>query len=103
MWQKLGETGRLLAMRLREHGHNIKERLLEKSKLSQLAYEEGHRVSWDEARILEIESNNRYRKCKESTLMACLPNPISLLSLDISPTWIPLISNDITNSQRRSV
>jgi hypothetical protein len=36
--------------------------LIEKSKLAQHAYEEGHRVSWDEARILEIESNSRYRK-----------------------------------------
>jgi hypothetical protein len=29
--------------------------LLEKSKLAQHAYEEGHRVGWDDARILEIE------------------------------------------------
>jgi hypothetical protein len=28
--------------------------LLEKSKLAQHAYEEDHRVIWDEARILEI-------------------------------------------------
>jgi hypothetical protein len=32
-----------------------------KSKLSQQAYED-HRVSWDETRALEIESNSRYRK-----------------------------------------
>jgi hypothetical protein len=29
--------------------------LLEKPKLSQHAYEEGHRIDWDEARVLEIE------------------------------------------------
>jgi hypothetical protein len=40
--------------------------LLEKSKLAQHAYEEGHWVGWDEARILEIESNSRYRKYKEN-------------------------------------
>jgi hypothetical protein len=33
--------------------------LPEKSKLAQHAYEEGHTIGWDEARILEIESNNR--------------------------------------------
>jgi predicted GIY-YIG superfamily endonuclease len=43
----IGKTGRPLAMRLREHRYNLKE---------------GHRVSRDETRILEIESNSRYRK-----------------------------------------
>jgi hypothetical protein len=97
----IGETGRPLAMRLHEHRHNLKEGLLEKSKLPQLAYEEGHRVGWDEARILEIESNSRYRKYKESAHLACLTHPIRQPSLDISPIWIPLISNEVTNSQRR--
>jgi hypothetical protein len=54
-----GGTGRPLALRLHEHKHNLREGLLGKSKH---AYEEGHRVGWDEARILEIESNSRYRK-----------------------------------------
>jgi predicted GIY-YIG superfamily endonuclease len=56
----IGETGRSLAVRLREHRHNLKEGLLEKSKLAQQAYEEGQNVGWDEARILEIKSNSRY-------------------------------------------
>jgi hypothetical protein len=42
----IGETGRPLAMRLREHRHNLKEGLLEKSKQAQHAYEEGHTVAW---------------------------------------------------------
>jgi hypothetical protein len=33
--------------------------LLEKSKLAQHAYEEGHRVGWDDARVLEIESKSK--------------------------------------------
>jgi hypothetical protein len=45
---------------------------------------------WDEARVLEVESNSRYRKYKESAHMACSVNPISQPSLDISPIWIPL-------------
>jgi hypothetical protein len=49
-------------VRLREHKHNLRKGILEKSKLAQHAYEEGHRVGWDEARILEIESNSRYRR-----------------------------------------
>jgi hypothetical protein len=90
MWQKLhGDTGRQIVVRLREHRHNLREGLLEKSKWPQHAYEEGHRVAWDETRILEIESNSRYREYKESAHMACLTNPISQSSLDIPPMWIP--------------
>jgi hypothetical protein len=94
------ETCRPLAVRFREHRHSVKEGLLVKSKFSPHAYEEGHRVGCDEARILEIESNSWYRKYKESAHMA---NLISQPGVDISPIWIPLISNEFTNSQRRSV
>jgi hypothetical protein len=85
-----GKTGRPLAMWLHEHWHNLKRGLLEKSKLAHYTYEEGHRVGWDEARILEIESNSRYRKYKESAHMACLTNLISHPCLDISPSRSPL-------------
>jgi AraC-like DNA-binding protein len=56
------ETGRPLAVWVLEHRHNLKEGLLEKSKLAQHAYKEGHMVVWAEARILQIESNSRHRK-----------------------------------------
>jgi hypothetical protein len=35
--------------------------------------------------------------------MACLKNLISQPSLDISPVWISLISNEVINPQRRTV
>lgn len=76
--------------------------LVDKSKLGQHAYEEAHRVVWDEAMILKIQRNNRYRKYmlhKELAHMACLTNLIRLPSLDISPIWISLISNEVTNSK----
>jgi hypothetical protein len=89
MWQKLYWQNRPLAVQLHEHRHNLWEGLLEKLKLAQHAYEEGHTVGWDEARILEIESNSKYSKYKELAHMTCLNNPISQPSLDISPIWIP--------------
>jgi hypothetical protein len=62
MWQKLQWRNRqTLAVRLREYRHNLNEGVLQKSKLAQLAYEEGHKVGWDETTILEIESNSRSR------------------------------------------
>jgi hypothetical protein len=63
---------------------------------AQQAYDESHRVFWDGARILEIESNSRHRKCNELAQIACFKNPIRESSLDISPTWISLIGNEIT-------
>jgi hypothetical protein len=59
----------------------------------------GHRVVWDEAWILEIESNRRHRKYRESAHMACLRNPISQPSIDISPIWIPIIIDEVTKSK----
>jgi hypothetical protein len=70
----------------------LKDSILEKSKIVLQAYEEGHRVVWDEARILEIARNSRHRKLKEWAHMACLKTPISQPSPDISPIWDPLSS-----------
>jgi hypothetical protein len=99
----IGETGRSLAVWLREQKHNLKEGLLEKSKLVQHAYEEDHKVMWDQARVLEVESYSRFKKYKESAHMACSTKPISQPSLDISPIWIPLISDEVTKSKRKSI
>jgi hypothetical protein len=73
-------------MWLHKHQHNLKECVLEKSKLAQHAYEKGHRVGWDEATILEIESNSKYSKEEESAHMACLTSFYQPIQLDISPT-----------------
>jgi hypothetical protein len=53
--------------------------------------------------ILDIESHSKYRKYKEAAHMACSIDPISQPSLDISPIWIPIISNEVNISQRRSI
>jgi hypothetical protein len=90
-------------MWLREHRHNLKQGLLEKSKLAKHAYEKGHKIGWDEARILDTESHSKYRKYKEVAHMACSIDPISQPSLDIFPIWIPIISNEVNISQRRSI
>jgi hypothetical protein len=65
----------------------VSEGLLGKSKLGR-----------GEARILEIESNSRYEKYKESTHMTCLTNLASKPSLDVSPIYIPLIISKDSNS-----
>jgi hypothetical protein len=86
----IGETGRPLAVWLFEHRHNLKQGLVEKSKLAKHAYEEGHKVGWDEARILDIESHSKYRKYKEVAHMACSIDLISQPSWTFLPSGSPL-------------
>jgi hypothetical protein len=58
--------------------------LLDKSKLVQYAYDKSNRVSGDEARILGIERNSRYRQQKEPAHMVFLTILIIQTNLDIS-------------------
>jgi hypothetical protein len=60
----------------------LKNCLLDKSKLAQHAFQEGHQISWNESKILKIEVKSRQRKYKESAHMACMENPISQPSLE---------------------
>jgi hypothetical protein len=73
----IGEMSRPLGIHIKEHKHNLKQGLLEKSKLTQHSYEEGYRIKWDEAKAIQKEQNTTYRKCKESDHMAYLENTIS--------------------------
>jgi hypothetical protein len=99
----IGDTGRPLTVWLREHRHSLKKGLVEKSKFAQHAYEDSHGVGWDDARTSEIENNSRYRKYKDSVHMTCFTNKIIQSSLGISLIWIPLINNEVSNPQRKSV
>jgi hypothetical protein len=91
----ISETSRPLEVHIKEHKYNLTQGLLGKSKLAQHAYEEGNKIRWNEAKVLQIEPNIIYKKYKESTHMSLLDHPISQSSLDISPIWPPL-------SQQRS-
>jgi hypothetical protein len=69
----VGETGRPLSVRI-----NLKNSLLDKSKLAQHAFEEGHQISWNEI-------NSRQTKYKESAHMACMEKPYQPTQLGIPP------------------
>jgi hypothetical protein len=43
----ISETGRPLEVRIKEHKYDPTQGLLEKSKLAQHAYEEGHKICWE--------------------------------------------------------
>jgi hypothetical protein len=88
------ETSRSLDVHLQKNWQNRKQGHLETSKLAQQAYEEGHHMGWNEAKILHTETNSRYRKYKESGHTVCLENPISQPSLEISHVLFPMINKE---------
>jgi hypothetical protein len=88
-----GKTGRPLGARLSEHKHNLKEGLLEKSKLAKRGYGEGYRVASDESRILKLKVTVDIGNTKNRPFMANLTNLNSQPSLGVSLIWILLISN----------
>jgi hypothetical protein len=95
----IGETRRLLDVRIKEDKYNLTQGLLEKTKLAQYAYEEGHKICWNEVKVLQIESNTTYRKYKESAHTSLLHHPISQPSLDISPIWTSVITAEVKKLQ----
>jgi hypothetical protein len=86
-----------LEVRIKEHKYTLTQGLLEKSKMAQHAYEEGHKICWKEAKVLQIEPNATYRKYKESPHMSLAAHPISQPSLDISPIWTPSLKQKSEN------
>jgi hypothetical protein len=87
-----------LAVRLTEHKYNLKERLRDKSKLAAHAFEEGHRIVWDQAGILQVEFNFVCRKYKETAHIICCNNPISQASVETSPLWFALIAKELKSN-----
>jgi hypothetical protein len=88
---------------IKEHKYNLTQGLLEKSKLAQHANEEGHKICWSEAKVLQIEPNTTYRKYKESTHMSLLDRLISQPSLGVSPIWTPFITAEVKKLQLQMV
>jgi predicted GIY-YIG superfamily endonuclease len=70
----IGETSRPLEVHIKEHKCNLTQGLLEKSKLVQHAYEEGHKICSNEVKVLQIERSTMYRKYKESTHVSDRPS-----------------------------
>jgi hypothetical protein len=90
----IGETSRLLEVCVKEHKYNLTQGLHEKSKSSQHAYK-GHKICWNEVKVLQIEPNTTYRKYMESAHMSLLDNKISQPSLDISSIQTPVIIAEV--------
>jgi hypothetical protein len=95
----ISEISSPLEVLIKEHKYNLTQGLLEKSKLTQHAYEKGHKIYLNETKVLHIEPNTTYRKYKESAYMSLIDHPISHPSLDISPIGTPVITAEVKKLQ----
>jgi hypothetical protein len=91
----IGDTSRHLEVCIKEVKYNLSQGLLENSKLTQHVYEEGHKICWNEAKVLQIEPNATYRKYKEIAHMSLIAYLISQPSLEISPIWTLAITAEV--------
>ena len=62
----IGETGRNLSLRLKEHKTNCEKAELEKSAVAKHSWTNDHRIKWNEASILATESHKFSHKMRES-------------------------------------
>ncbi len=62
----IAETGRNLSKRLKEHKTNCEKAELDKSAVAKHAWTYDHRIKWDEANILAMDSYRFSRKMRES-------------------------------------
>jgi hypothetical protein len=92
-------TSRPLEVCVKEHKYNRTQGLLEKSKLAQHAYKEGQKIWQKEAKVLQIEPNTIHKKYEEYAHMSLIDHSISQPSLDISPIWTPVITEDVRKLQ----
>jgi hypothetical protein len=98
----IGETSGPVEVSIKEYKYNLTQSLLQKSKLAQHVYKEGHKICWNEAKVLQIEPNTTYRKYKESAHVSLLDHPISQPSLDISPILTLIITAEVKKTTTTS-
>ena len=90
----IGETGRTVEIRLKEHQASIKKCDPDISKLTEHSLKTGHRFKWEDAKVIGKESDWRKRKVHEAAeILKGAEQVISTPSFEIDPVWRPLIRN----------
>jgi hypothetical protein len=77
----IGGRSRPSEVRIKEHKQNLTQGLLEKkkSKLAQRDYEEGHKISWNEAKVFQIEPDTLSGRINNTL------QPAAVSSLPLAP------------------
>ena len=100
--QYIGETGRPLQTRIKEHMRNTKIGDTVNSKLAKHVHENNHKVSWKETAILHKEPHYYKRKFIEASLIKLDSSTISQSSIEVRPVWVPMLREHLENSKKHS-
>jgi hypothetical protein len=88
----IGEIGRNLDTRVKEHKASLKREDPDISKLTEHSINMGHRFKFEETKVIGKEANWRQRKIREaSEILKGGENIISTPSFAIYAIWSPLI------------
>ena len=87
----IGETGRTLEKRLKEHRSAVKKND-RKNGIAVHAWDTGHQVKWESASVKEVETNLSNRRIMEALHIQRTPYTTNLdCGLNIDPVWFPLL------------
>lgn len=92
----IGETSRPVSVRYKEHQDLIRRRDFNKSRIAEHIIDTGHKIDWDNSKILAKETLSSKRKIIESFCIImngdkCFSN----FSVDINRVWLPLVNKEI--------
>ena len=79
-----------------EHKNYIRNNEIQKSKICEYAWKDGHRINWDSAKILTKEAGNKTRKIKESVIILLNEDKcVTSCSVDFYTTWLPMLKEEL--------
>lgn len=88
----IGETSRPLNVRIKEHKDYLRKGDFHKSKICQHSWDTGHRINFNNAKIIMKEAIASKRKIKEAFLIQSNKNKcIAHASVDVSNVWQSLL------------
>ena len=91
----IGETGRSLTARMKEHKAACRLAAFERSAVAEHAWQAGHEIEWDDVEILDTATDLQERKVKEAVYIRLAPKGLKMNrdeGKELSPLWIRTIS-----------
>ena len=99
----IGETGRSMQERIKEHDKDIRLARTQTSAVSEHANKSGHHPLWNEVKFIDRDSHWYTRRVKEAIHIRLHPDNISRDNgIEIPEAWIPTIKNTTGDRYNRS-
>ena len=74
----IGETGRSLTTRMKEHKAACRLAAFERSAVAEHAWQAGHEIEWDDVKIQDTATDLQERKVKESVYIRLAPKGLKM-------------------------